>query len=294
MVKINYSSRLKNNQPIKEQNCMVDLIQTNKFSNISDDKSIFFSKIDLIFDTIEEIKKTNTNCVLIVGNGDLPFTDDILNKIPNNVIKIFAQNNLCSSKKVESLPLGIGNSEPCKKGGHGEFWPDVNEKVVILNSLTKTEKSDEVLVYCNFRDYTNPNHRSKIKEISKTLDYIIVDESDLTYSEFIDNILRTTCNLCPAGNGLDTHRLWETLYCNRIPITFKVKNTRSYSWDKSKTGIYDDLYEKLPIIILDNEEQLKNITLIKNKIKKAILKWNNIHILDSNYWINKIKNTLVI
>ena len=98
---------------------MWNLIQTNKFSYISDEKNIFFSKIDLIDSVIQEIKKTKNRCVLIIGNGDLPFTNEIEKKIPKNVIKIFAQNNISCSDRVESLPLGIGNSEPCGKSGHG-------------------------------------------------------------------------------------------------------------------------------------------------------------------------------
>ena len=267
---------------------MRNLIQTNKFTEFCDEENIFFSKIDLIDSTIEEIKFKKNSCVLIVGNGDLPFTNEIDKKIPNNVIKIFAQNDISSSERVESLPLGIGNSDPCKKSGHGDHWDDVKEKVEILNLVKKIEP-ENFKIYCNFRDYTNPNHRSSIKQICNELDYVKVDENDLTYNEFISNILESTCNICPAGNGVDTHRLWETLYCYRIPVTFRVNNTRSYYWnDNGKIGIYDNLYKKLPIVVLDNENDLKNKNLMVKKIEEANNKWSNLNLLDFNYWENKI------
>jgi hypothetical protein len=34
--------------------------------------------------------------------------------------------------------------------------------------------------------------------------------------------------LCPRGNGIDTHRLWETLYRGRIPILIESKHTRYF------------------------------------------------------------------
>ena len=271
---------------------MRQLIQTNRFSEFYDDEKIFFSKIDLIESTIEQIKLKKNKCVLIIGNGDLPFTDEIDKKISDNVIKIFAQNNISSSDRVESLPLGIGNSEPCKKSGHGEHWDDVKEKVKFLTQTEKIEPKN-FSIYCNFRDYTHPSHRSLIKQISSNLDYVKVDESNLTYSEFISNILESTCSICPAGNGVDTHRLWETLYCYRIPITFRVNNTRSYYWnDNGNIGIYDKLYKKLPIIILEKENDLENKSLILKKIKEANLKWKNSNLLDFIYWENKIKNII--
>jgi hypothetical protein len=268
------------------------LIQTNKFSDFSDDKSIFFSKIDLIKSVIPEIKEKNNDCVLIVGNGDLPFTNELEKLIPQNVVRIFAQNNLTNSDRVESLPLGIGNSEPCVKSGHGEHWEDVKEKVTLLNNISNKENNN-FKIYCNFRDYTFPEHRSKIKNVVKNLEYIYVDESDLKYENFIEKILNTSCNICPAGNGLDTHRLWETLYCNRIPITFRVNETRSYKWvDNGQIGIYDDLYANLPIIILKNENELKDKNLIMDKFFEIKKNWKNIHLLDFNYWNNKIKKII--
>ena len=271
---------------------MLDLLQTNKFSYLSDDELIFFSKIDLIKSVISEIKEKNKKCVLIVGNGDLPFTNEIESLIPQNVLKIFAQNNLTNSNRVESLPLGIGNSDPCKKSGHGENWEDVKEKVILLNNITNKENKD-FKIYCNFRDYTFPEHRSTVKSFAKNLEYIDIDESDLNYKNFIEKILDSSCNICPAGNGLDTHRLWETLYCNRIPITFRVKKTRSYEWvDNGQIGIYDNLYTKLPIIILKNENELKDKDLIIKKFHLVKNNWENIHLLDFNFWKNKINKII--
>ena len=83
--------------------------------------------------------------------------------------------------------------------------------------------------------------------------------------------------LCPVGNGIDTHRLWEVLYSNRIPITVKVNNY----------GIYK-LYETLPIIILDKIEDLLDYDLIYKKYNEIISNDYNLDIIDYDYWKNKI------
>ena len=58
----------------------------------------------------------------------------------------------------------------------------------------------------------------------------------------ISQILKTEKHkyaICPEGNGIDTHRFWESLYMNTIPIC--------------KRNILVEYYSKyFPIIILNN------------------------------------------
>jgi hypothetical protein len=83
--------------------------------------------------------------------------------------------------------------------------------------------------------------------------------------------------LCPAGNGVDTHRLWEVLYLKRIPITIKVGDYKIYK-----------LYEKLPIIILENESDLYDKVLLTKKLYEIKSKPYDINLLNINYWLKKI------
>ena len=49
--------------------------------------------------------------------------------------------------------------------------------------------------------------------------------------------------LCPRGNGLDTHRAWETLYLGRIPV---VKRS-------AMDAVFDD---ELPVIFVNDWENM--------------------------------------
>lgn len=265
----------------------MEIIQTNKLAEIFDDKNIFFCKIDLIHSVIEKIKNVKNKCVLIVGNGDLPFTDELEREFPENVVGIYAQNSICNSDRVFPIPLGIGNSEPCPKSGHGEHWPDVFEKVETLKKIQFSEL-ENLKIYSNFDVRTNPEHRNKVKFISQETDYVTTCFSKLSYQEYIDNILAHQFNLCPIGNGLDTHRVWETLYCYRVPIIFDVKYSRSYNWSRTETGIREKLYKKLPIVILDDENELKNLDVIRDKYFSVKKNWQNLNLFDHRFWVDKI------
>ena len=85
--------------------------------------------------------------------------------------------------------------------------------------------------------------------------------------------------LCPIGNGIDTHRLWEVLYLNRIPVTIKVGNFKLY-----------ELYKNFPIIVLENINELYNTNIIEQKYLECKSKIYDISLLDIDSWIKIIKN----
>ena len=85
-------------------------------------------------------------------------------------------------------------------------------------------------------------------------------------------------SVCPAGNGVDTHRLWEVLYSKRVPITIKVGDYKIY-----------EMYEKLPIIVLDKAEQLLDTSLIMRKYMQVTNRNNKMKLLNAEYWMKEIK-----
>ena len=88
----------------------------------------------------------------------------------------------------------------------------------------------ENLLYLSFEENTNIRHRSGLKnyfsqfkwaKILNKKNEIVEYENDLRISNFV---------LCPQGNGIDTHRVWEPytvdLYqlLNTIPGLTNLKN----------------------------------------------------------------------
>lgn len=259
---------------------MKNSFQLNKLSNLHDGKNIVFCKTDFIKQEFDYIKNINNDVILVTGNSDYPITDDIVNLVPKNVVKWYAQNALSNYDLIEPIPLGIENKLPSVRQNHGiGYFDRVSEKEVLLNR--KIEKYPDKFIYANFNINTNFEERIKYKNISIQSNHIDWSENNLSLESFFDKIKEYQMILCPIGNGIDTHRLWEVLYSDRIPITVKVGNFKIYT-----------LYEKLPIIILNDINELLDYDLIISKFHHIKNKNFEKKILDVNYWINEIKSNL--
>ena len=255
---------------------MIDYIQINKFSELHDNNKIIFCKTDFLLQEFEKIKNLNHDVILISGNSDYSIDDRLMSLCPKNVKKWYAQNALSNNPILEPIPIGLENKLPSLRDGHGIGYLDrVTEKERLLNRNLDILPSRKI--YSNFNITTNFSYRKRIKDISISLPHIDWDDYNLSLEEFFNKVLEYESVVCPVGNGVDTHRLWEVLYSNRIPITVKVGNFKIY-----------ELYEKLPVVILNNELELTNYELLNSKIKEIKNKKFDSNILDYNFWKNKI------
>ena len=266
----------------KETKFMVDRIEINKFVKLHNNKNIFFCKTDYIFQDFDIISKLNNDVVLITGNSDYAITDDIIKKIPSNIAAWYAQNALAKSEILHPLPIGLENKLSAERIGHGVGYFDracEKEKLLDLNYNNLNEPSK--FIYANFNINTNSSYRSIVKNHCIHAEHIDWEEPNLSLSEFFNKIMDYKMVVCPIGNGIDTHRLWEVLYSNRIPITIQVGDYKIY-----------DLYKKLPIIILNNFNQLLDYNFLIEEYTKCKTKLFNKNLLYTEYWINSITNII--
>jgi hypothetical protein len=54
---------------------------------------------------------------------------------------------------------------------------------------------------------------------------------------------------CPAGNGLDTHRIWESLYLGAIPLVLR---------EDAFCGV-----EQWPILVIDDWEDVTSLSRLE-------------------------------
>jgi hypothetical protein len=256
----------------------MDTIQINKFSKLHNNNLIFFCKTDYILEEFKRIKNIPHNIILITGNSDYPIDESIFSLKPTNVKKWYAQNALVNDDILIPLPIGIENKLESIRPGHGVGWGErviEKEKLLSRNLIKEPIKK----YYSNFNISTNYSYRTKIKDICIKSPHIEWEESNLSLTEFFDKLLEYEAIICPIGNGIDTHRLWEVLYSNRIPITIKVGDFKIY-----------ELYKKLPIIILDNENQLYDEKLLDNKLNEIKNKQFDKDIIYFEFWVSQILN----
>jgi hypothetical protein len=253
------------------------MIYLNKLSTLHDGHKIFFCKTDFLTADFAQIEKLDHDVVLVTGNSDYHITDEHINTAPKNIKKWFAQNALSNSDVLEPIPIGIENKIPSFREGHGIAYLDrVSLKEALLQRDKKIDPKKEV--YGNFKVPTNRGHRDPIKHLCVQSDFIDWQEPSLHLNEFFDEVLEYKMSVCPAGNGIDTHRLWEILYSKRVPITIKTGDYKIY-----------EMYEKLPIIILDDANQLLDREFIMNKYEEVANRENQMELLDTKHWMKKIK-----
>jgi hypothetical protein len=254
----------------------LELLQLNKFGDLHNGRSIIFCKTDYLKDEFKKLAKLKNEVILISGNGDEGIGSSLTSIMPDNIRLWYCQNNLTHHEKLVSLPIGLENTSVNKRKGHGVAWPHAVEKVRLLNETFNNDESSapSKFLYANFNTETNADHRNQVKEICIDNPFINWDEPSLNYPEFIKKVLDHQATICPAGNGIDTHRLYEVLYCKRIAVTFKIGDY----------PVYKELYEKLPVVVLDNVEDLKDHDKLQDLIATAHQKKENLELIDFNYW----------
>ena len=96
---------------------------------------------------------------------------------------------------------------------------------------------------------------------------------------YLANLRKVNFVLCPEGNGLDTHRLWETLYMGGVPVV-------------TASMYLNSLYYQLPIVILDSWDGLLNSSKLEEKWHAVQeLEWDE-SLLSQRYWLSEISKDL--
>lgn len=260
----------------------MNYIEINKFSRFNN-KHIIFVKTDFLITEFRRIAKLNFNVILITGNSDIGIGYDLYDMKPKNVKFWFAQNLLIYENDIFPIPIGIENQFRCGTLGFGKryFLRSLYKKILFNLYFMKTSTSN---ILVNFNISTNYKHRKEVLEFveRQKVGFTIINGVYGLHAYFRE-IKKHKMVLCPSGNGIDTHRLWEVLYLGRIPITIRVGDYRIY-----------DLYNQFPIIILDNIEQLDNRILLEEEYNKALLKiqrdklkfdfWRNL-VLENSFFL---------
>lgn len=256
-----------------------EFLYLNNFSVLHNNQNIFFCKTDYITKDFDVISKLNNNIIFITGNSDYPITDEIVNLAPKNIKKWYAQNAVSNSTILHPIPIGLENKILSSRAGHGvDYFDRASEKEQLLNFYASNQNSTK-LIYANFNINTNYTYRSIIKQYCEYSSFIDWEDPIPSLSDFFAHMSQYKMVVCPAGNGIDTHRLWEVLYLNKIPITIKTGNYKIY-----------DLYEQLPIILLNNINELLDYNTIMKKYTQCKNKNWNRSLLNTEYWLQEILN----
>mgnify|MGYP007083423338 CR=1 FL=1 len=145
----------------------------------------------------------------------------------------YARNLLVEDLMVSPLPIGIL----------------VNRAKLQFMQETYGKGEKRMRLYANFEINSNHGERDVAHSFAKRFPGAKVLPGDRHYASFQEYILDVRDSryvLCPPGSGLDTWRLWETLYMGSVPIVKRSPMTEYYA----------DLY---PMVLIDFWEELLDL-----------------------------------
>jgi hypothetical protein len=144
---------------------------------------------------------------LITHNSDanLIDSDPAVQKIleSDKLVCWWGQNLCFIHQKMRFLPIGLANT----------MWDHGKVENFIGVSTNKTED-----IYFNFNIYTNREKRESCYNLFKNqLPFLPM----LPVAENVKRLAQYKWCICPEGNGVDTHRLWEAMYLGCVPIVLR-------------------------------------------------------------------------
>ena len=194
------------------------------------------------------------NFIIFTGHEDTPIDEFIFEKIPNNVISIFAVNAEFFNEKVIPFPYGLQ-----RKLSTNDY------RLNIMNQSLTEIVIPKKLLYVNHNINTNINERSNINELFLKKNWATVDTSRIDYPFFLNKIKEHKFMICPIGNAIDCHRNWEVLYSKRVPVMKKYK-----------------LFEGFPVLFVNSFSEVTEELLIDNNHLFETIKFFDFSKLDLN------------
>lgn len=173
---------------------------------------------------------------LLVGDSDETLTDLSTLRALKQFKRVFLVNRRSEGTNIRNLPIGLENkkySSPLRLN--------------YFKRAKKLRKANGLLLCWN--DATNPvertSARNKLKQSKTTLNI----ELRIPFQVLAKHTQQSYLVACPVGNGIDTHRIWESLYLGSLPVVLK-----------KDASIFDPNW---PIHRVDDWEDLSGLTIEK-------------------------------
>ena len=144
---------------------------------------------------------------LITHNSDFNLleSDPTIKKIleSSNLVCWWGHNLCFIHPKMRILPIGLANT----------MWDHGKVENYMIDSTNKSED-----IYFNFNIYTNREKREACYNVFKDqLEFLPM----LPVAQNVNRLAKYKWCICPEGNGVDTHRLWEAVYLGCVPIVLR-------------------------------------------------------------------------
>lgn len=228
-----------------------------------DNPKILFANTEDVLAFENLLSRIKNPFVLLTHNSDENVTDKYAFLYNHPKLAHWFTQNLCiSHPKLSLLPIGIANP----------IWFHGNYSV--LAQIRQMNLPKKNFVYANFLIETNKTAREYCAKILQEKEVPI--QPRCHPFENWQYLAQSYFSICPEGNGIDTHRFWESLYLRTIPVILR-------------NPLTEQLAKEYPCILLEKWEDLEPNVL---QINTAITNQDLFTKLSFGYFANKIHQTL--
>lgn len=238
-------------------------------------KIFFIQPNSLAFFANSVLPNINHNFILITHNssytvGLMSNSIDSLEEIKVASAKIINNKNLIKWFGINMVPnnkcQGILDGLP-----NTHLLPKIKHKILEDNKLNLKIN----LIYINFSKNT---HNSRKAVMDKLINNGFKTNNNKEWSKFIEELSTYKFCCCPRGKGVDTHRMYEALCLNVIPIV-------------ELNDIIYNYFNDLPILWVD-DWSIINTEYLNTKYEEMKTKKYNTDKLNFGYWKDTILNTI--
>ena len=202
--------------------------------------------------------------VLVSHNSDENITDkyQVLLNSPN-LLAMYAQNVCIDHPKLVFLPIGIANS----------MWPHGN-LYTLLDTQTMYAKTNDI--YFQFNIHTNFRARYSCYQVISQKGFRF--QETMNHGAYLRFLSTHKFAICPEGNGIDSHRIWECYYLGIIPIVLDSLFSRALrkmlpcivlnNWSDLDLHTCLSAYDSLALELIEKKKYL-SLTYYKEKISQV-------------------------
>lgn len=206
-------------------------------------------------DLLDLCSKMPNDFIIYTSHEDTPIDEYIKNRIPPNVLKIYATNAIYNDDKVIPFPYGLQ-----RKMNFEDKRIEIMEDFIEMQTLEHNGNiKPEYLLYinCGLGSERNAPERAFLPHFEQydwatcRFNKDSMHFPHKFYNFFLSELVNHKFVICPQGHGIDCHRNWETLYVRRVPVM-------------KKSPYFSRLMQDFPVLFVDRWEDVTEELLAQN------------------------------
>jgi hypothetical protein len=172
-----------------------------------------------------------------------------LNHEGTDVSYWLAQNATVSHPRLHPVPIGVANS----------MWPHGDIRL-LARAMRRAQRNrrEPGSLFTQFNASTHPARAAAAEALRANFPTRLVDPApSLRWRQYLGLLGAHQFSACPRGNGIDTHRIWESLYLGVVPVVERTELSEHWRGCGIPLVLIDDWSEVTPERLSHEAERLK-------------------------------------